>query len=97
MIMRIFRIDVHREYISEFEMDYKKISIPLVKSQKGIISVKTGKPISKENTEYIMITCWENLEYLKSFIGKSWSKALIPTGMEKYVKNCWVHHYENDE
>lgn len=95
MITRIFRVQVHKEHMLEFESDYKNISIPLVKSQEGFISVETGKPLNEKN-EYLMISHWKDIESLKSFVGKSWEEALIPKGMEKYVQQCWLHHYETE-
>lgn len=95
MITRVFRVKVNKEFIDDFENDYENISIPLVKSQKGFVSVETGKPIN-DNAEYLMISHWDNLESLKSFVGSSYQEALIPHGMEKYVQQCWVNHYETD-
>ena len=93
MITRIFRVQVYKEHISAFESDYKNISIPLVKSQKGLISVETGFPLENDSNEYVMISHWKDIEALKSFVGELWEEALIPKGMEKYVQQCWVHHY----
>ncbi len=42
-----------------------------------------------------MISVWANEDALRSFAGESWNLAVIPAGMEKYVSQCWVHHYEN--
>jgi hypothetical protein len=30
-----------------------------------------------------------------SVASDDWNRAVIPAGMEKYVAECWVHHYEN--
>ncbi|TQV87922.1 antibiotic biosynthesis monooxygenase family protein [Aliikangiella coralliicola] len=97
MITRVFRIQVHKEYVNEFEHDYKNISVPLVKSQRGLLSVETGKTLSEGIDEYIMISRWQDIDMLKAFVGESWQKALIPSGMEKYVQQCWVEHYETEQ
>lgn len=97
MITRIFRVQIHKEYVADFEKAYEEVSIPLVKSQKGFVSLSTGSPMTKENLEYVMISHWESLEALKKFVGEDWQEALIPKGMEKYVDQCWLHHYESDE
>ena len=97
MITRIFRVKVYEEYVTDFEKAYKEVSIPLVKSQKGFESLTTGKPIIKENLEYVMISHWKDLQSLKNFVGEDWQEALIPDGMEKYVNECWIHHYESDQ
>lgn len=41
-----------------------------------------------------MVTHWENAEALQAFAGRDWNKAVIPSGMEAFVDECWVHHYE---
>lgn len=97
MISRIFRVQAHKENTPEFENDYKNVSLPLVKAQKGLISVETGEPLSKDNNEYIMISHWSDRDSLKAFVGKSWQEALIPDCMEKYIQECWVHHYETEK
>lgn len=61
MITRIFRILIHPQYIAEFEKAYKEVYIPLVMSQKGFISLSTGKPIENINLEYVMVTNWKNM------------------------------------
>jgi len=96
MITRVFRVQIHKECIAEFENDYKNVSVPLVKSQKGLVSVETGRPLDNHSNEYIMISHWSDIESLKQFVGESWQEALIPHGMEKYIKQCWIHHYETE-
>jgi hypothetical protein len=41
-----------------------------------------------------MVSRWENEAALKTFAGEQWNHAVIPPGMEKFVVECWVHHYE---
>ncbi len=96
MITRIFRVKIHKDYRTTFEKAYQEISIPLVKSQRGLVSVSVGEPISKESLEYVMITQWQDLDALKNFVGEQWNEPLIPNGMEDCVDECWVHHYESN-
>lgn len=42
-----------------------------------------------------MISIWENEQFVEDFTGEDWYQAFIPKGMEKYVTECWVLHYEN--
>ncbi|MCF6322828.1 MAG: antibiotic biosynthesis monooxygenase [Gammaproteobacteria bacterium] len=93
---RIFRVKVHKNYVTEFEKAYKEFSIPLVKSQEGFVSLSTGKLVIENNLEYVMISNWKNLGSLQRFVGDDWKKALIPDGMEKYIEDCWLHHYITD-
>lgn len=97
MITRIFRVEINQEFVADFVNDFKNISVPLVESQKGLVSVETGSSIDSKNNEYIMISHWDDIASLKQFVGEDWQEALIPHGMEKYVKQCWVYHYETEK
>jgi hypothetical protein len=40
-----------------------------------------------------MISVWQNEVSLVRSTGENWSLAVIPNGMERFVRECWVHHY----
>ncbi len=94
MIARIFRVRINEGLKEDFEKDFIQISIPLVKAQKGLVSFSAGKVIDQDKDEYVLITTWENQNALVAFCGEAWEKAVIPHGMEKYVKECWLTHFE---
>jgi len=94
MIVRIFRVRIHKEFKQDFEEDFDLISLPLVKAQKGLVSLSFGKVINQDKDEYILITTWEDQDALIAFCGEAWKQALIPHGMEKYIKECWLYHFE---
>ncbi len=93
MITRIFRVRINPELRDEFEAKFQDISIRAVQAQKGFISVSIGKPTEWAPDEYVMISIWRDEDALISFVGIDWSQAHIPLGMEKFVGQCWVHHY----
>ena len=95
MITRIFRVQIKPELRASFEKNFQEISIPLVKSHSGLASVSIGKPTKWAPDEYVMISRWKRAEDIENFVGKDWSQPLIPSGMEKYVVQCWVHHFED--
>ena len=97
MIIRIFRVQVPRSLHQEFEQQFIAISVPYVQKFPWLISVFLGKPIVEDSEEYLMITHWKSLQTLQDFAGKKWQQAVIPEGMEKYVQECWVHHYQSFE
>jgi len=41
-----------------------------------------------------MVSIWENETSIEAFAGKDWNRPVIPSNMEKFVVECWVHHYE---
>lgn len=95
MITRIFRVQVPRDLHAEFEEKFLSVSVPYVQSQKGLVSVVVGRPTQWSPDEYVMVSVWESEGDLAAFAGPNWNQAVIPAGMEKYVVECWVHHYQN--
>jgi len=94
MITRIFRVQIRPERRAAFEKDFVEISIPLIKSHPGLVSVFIGKPTRWAPDEYVMISRWKGIADLEDFVGTNWNQPVIPAGMEKYVVQCWVHHFE---
>lgn len=42
-----------------------------------------------------MVSRWADEAALADFAGENWNQAVIPAGMERYVAECWVHHYHD--
>jgi heme-degrading monooxygenase HmoA len=95
MITRVFRVRVPKALHKEFEKQFINLSIPTVKAYTGLITVTVGRPTRWAPEEYVMISLWDNEQSVKDFAGEQWNQAVIPEGMEKYVAECWVHHYES--
>jgi len=95
VITRIFRVQIRPELRTAFEKDFLDVSIPLIKSHSGLSSVHIGRPTQWAPDEYVMISRWKRAEDIEDFVGKDWSQPLIPSGMEKYVVKCWVHHFDD--
>jgi heme-degrading monooxygenase HmoA len=94
-ITRIFRVRIIPELRQEFEEKFATISVRTVDEALGYLAVSIFKPTKWAANEYAMISSWENEEALKAFAGEQWSNAVIPLGMEKFVVECWVHHFES--
>lgn len=97
MITRIFRVKIYQELKNEFEEKFATISVTVVENAKGSISETIYKPIKWSPNEYAMISVWESEGALQAFVGEDWNRAFIPKEMEKFVAECWVHHYESWE
>lgn len=95
MITRIFRARVPPALHAEFEEKLHSVSVPFVTSQPGFVSVTLGRPTRWTPEEYVMVTVWQGEKDIAAFAGENWSQAFIPHGMEKYIAECWVHHYES--
>ena len=92
-ITRIFRVRIHAEWRQEFEEKFASISVDAVRKATGIRSVAIHRPTAWAPDEYAMISVWDDVPSLQSFAGERWNAAVIPPGMEKFVAECWVHHY----
>jgi heme-degrading monooxygenase HmoA len=94
-ITRIFRVRIVSDLRQEFEEKFSSVSVHAVDQASGFISVSILKPSKWAPDEYAMVSQWENEAALKAFAGEQWNHAVIPAGMEKFVVECWVHHYES--
>jgi heme oxygenase (mycobilin-producing) len=94
VITRIFRVRVPAGLHAEFEERFLSVSVPHVEAAKGLLSVSVGRPTRWAPEEYVMISVWQSEAAVAAFAGENWNRAVIPDGMEKYVAECWVHHYE---
>lgn len=94
-ITRIFRVRIRSELKQEFEEKFSSVSVRAVEEASGSLAVSILKPTKWAPDEYAMISQWENEAALKAFAGEQWNHAVIPPGMEKFVDECWVHHYES--
>ena len=94
MIVRIFRATVPSDRQDEFEKKFLSVSIPFVRKHSGLVSVSIGRPTEWAPEEYVMVSKWESLDALQAMTGERVDEAVIPSGMEELVSECWVHHYE---
>lgn len=94
-ITRIFRVRIHPELKLEFEEKFSSVSVRAVAEAQGFLAVSILKATKWSPYEYAMISHWENVDALEAFAGEQWNHAVIPPGMEKFVVDCWVHHYDS--
>ncbi len=92
-ITRIFRVRIHHELKEEFEEKFATVSVRAVDAAPGVLEAAILKPTRWAPDEYAMISHWEDEAALRAFAGEQWHHPVIPSGMEQYVVECWVHHY----
>jgi len=92
-ITRLFRVRIDPSLRTEFEERFADISVRTVEESAGFISCSIHRPTAWSADEYLMISCWKDEAALKEFAGEEWNRAVIPDGMEKYVREYDVHHY----
>ena len=94
-ITRIFRVRIVPNSHAAFEAGFSSISVRAVNEALGLLAVSIFRPTKWAPDEYAMITRWESEAVLKAFAGEQWNQGVIPPGMEQFVVECWVHHYES--
>lgn len=94
MIVRIFVARVLPGHQTEFERKFREISLPLVRAQRGLVSMVIGRPVPSSPDEFVAISTWKDEDALRAFAGPDWRRAVIPAGMEQHMRESWVHHYE---
>lgn len=94
MIIRVFRAKVRQNKRPDFEAKVKELSIPLVRSQKGLVAFFSGRPMASNPQEFVMVTVWKDLEALRAFAGDHWNVSVIPEPERPLLEESCVHHYE---
>ena len=94
MIIRVFKAKIPEVLHEEFEAKFKEISAPAVKQFDGLISLEIGLPTHWNPEECIMISRWISQKDIIAFAGDDWNQAYIPEGMEKFVADVSLSHYE---
>jgi len=95
MITRVYRVRIKPELRDEFEPLFRTVARSSVSEYSGCMDVTVGGPTSVDPDEYAMISVWDSAESLREFAGSDWSIAHIPDGMEKFVQQCWLHHFRH--
>jgi len=95
MVIRVFRARVQPGKQAEFEALARRLSVPLVQKQKGLLGFYAGRPLGHSRDEFVMITLWEDLEAVKAFVGPDWEQAVVPEEERPVLADSFVHHYQS--
>ncbi len=94
MIFRVFRAVVRPGKADEFKAMLERLSIPMVKSAKGMLGYYVGEPLDPAVPEFTVTTLWEDLDSLKAFAGENWNRAVIPPEEVPLIAESFIHHYQ---
>ncbi len=94
MIVRVFRARIIEGRTDKFAAKFRTVSVEAVTGQPGFVSVSIGRPTRWTPREFVMISRWESVAALEAFAGPEWDTPHIPPGMEEFIEECWIHHYE---
>ena len=94
MIVRVFRARVRSGKAGEFETLVRRLSIPLVRKQEGLVAFYSGRPTGASTDEFVMVTVWRDLASLKAFAGNAWESVVVPEAERPLLRETFVHHYD---
>ncbi|WP_170528081.1 putative quinol monooxygenase [Ruegeria arenilitoris] len=94
MIMRIFQVTTRPGKEEEFGRFFRDTAIPLMQSTPGIVHLFPGAPREDTPREFSFVLVWENLEALKSFVGKNYQSPHIDPIEADLVESRSIKHYD---
>lgn len=97
VIMRIFRARVKPGRWADFDRLCREKSIPLMRSQPGLITLQVGRAMERQPNEFVLVSVWKDLASLKGFAGERWREAVILPGEAELVEEAGVQHFVQDE
>src|SRR5215510_12557584 len=74
MVVRIFRATPKPTLLREYETFVTEVAMPTVRAAKGCLEAKALKSLGVVR-EILFITVWDNLESVKTFMGKTWNQV----------------------
>ena len=96
MILRVFRARLKPGAREAFGKLVNDVSIPLLRSQAGMVTLHVGRPLPEYPDEFVLVSVWTDLECLKAFAGETWDQPLITPGEAVLIQECTVQHYDED-
>ena len=94
MIFRVFRAIAKPGKGDEFRYMLERLSIPMVKSPKGMLAYYVGGPVGPAVPEFTVTTLWQDLDSVKAFAGDNWNRAVVPPEEVPVIAESYIHHYE---
>jgi len=94
MVVRIFKATVKPELKKEFENFFRYEAIPYMQVQEGLVQVTTGKPISQNDHDFVMITTWESIDAVRKFMDNEWNKDKLVRDEMNLLLGTSIEHYE---
>jgi len=94
MVVRIFKAQVKPEWKKDFENFFRYEAVPFMRVQEGIVNVITGRPLSPDENDFIMITTWENIDFLRKFMDNEWDKDKVVRDEKNMLESSMLQHFE---
>ena len=94
MVIRVFRAHVQPGRQADFEAMARRLSLPLVQKQKGLLGFHAGRPLGHAKDEFVIVTLWDSVDSVKEFVGPDWEQAVVPEEERPVLVDTFVHHSE---
>jgi heme-degrading monooxygenase HmoA len=78
---------------AEFQRFFFEEALPMIREQRGLVSVRVGLPVDRSPRSFAMITTWSDLDALKLFAGDDWAEAVIDPREAHLLAEVRIAHY----
>ena len=97
MIIRVFRTKVRPGTHQQYEALIRQRVVPLMLEAPGLLSLHVGLPLDDPPEEFLLMSVWQDLASMRTFIGVRWREPLVLPGEEHLVLHSIVDHYDGEE
>jgi heme-degrading monooxygenase HmoA len=96
MIVRVFEARLKRGAEAAFETALRD-DVATARRQEGLVSIRWGRRRDDDGLHVIVVSEWDDLEAIKSWLGPNWLKPRFAPGEDALVTQARVRHYEGLE
>lgn len=94
MLIRVWRGRVRHDSLPAFHKFTNQTALPLLQKQDGFIQATVGTS-KADDTQFIVVSLWRDVDSLKKFLGPEWDKAFMhPEEVPILDGNPTVEHYD---
>lgn len=93
MIIRVFRARLKPGARPAYDRLCRTVSEPLMRAQEGCLAVSIGEPDPTKPDDFVFVSVWRDLDYLKAFVGEQWREVSILPGEADLLEVARVEHY----
>ena len=94
MLIRVFTARLKPGRRPAYERLARDVAMPLMLAQPGCLTVHIGAPKPGHPDEYVVVSIWEDLPALKSYVGEEWQKVSILPGEADLLREVAVRHFD---
>lgn len=94
MIIRVFRARLKPGKRSAYERLCRDVAFPLMRAQKGCLTVRVGEPVKTHPDILVIVSLWQDLPSLQAFTGEHWQEVSVVPGEADLLEEVMVQHFD---